>query len=103
MRVLENPKPKKRMREEFEEREKIRQESELEIQSQVVELKSISKAKRKLIVRDLVYHISPIPSMKIQFPKGVILTLNSSYFVIKFFLFPSLIFCSLSHSIISFS
>ena len=36
------------------EREKIKQESNFEIQSQVIELKIISNAKRKLIVKDLV-------------------------------------------------
>jgi len=91
-------------RKELEEREKIRQESELEIQLQVVELKSISKAKREHIVRDLVYHPSPIPSMMIKFPKGVLPSLNSSHFVIKsFVLFPSQTFCSPSHSLISYA
>ena len=91
-------------RKELEEREKIRQESEPEIQLQVVELKSISKAKRELIVRDLVYHPSPNPSMRIKFPKGVLPSLNSSHFVIKsFVLFPSQTICSPSHSLISHS
>ena len=70
----------------------------------MVELKSISKAKKELIVRDLVYHPSPIPSMRIKFPKGVLSSLNSSHFVIKsFVLFPSQTFCSPSHSLISYS
>jgi len=95
---------KENERKELQEREKLKQESELEIQSQVVELKSISKAKRKLIVRDSVYHPSPIPSMKIQFPKGVLPSLNPSHFVIKsFVLFPSQTFCSPFHSLISYS
>jgi len=90
-------------RKELEEREKIRQERELEIQLQVVELKSISKVKGELIVRDLVYHPSPIPSMRIKFTKGVLPSLNSSHFVIKsFVLFPSQTFCSPSHSLISY-
>ena len=38
-----------------------------------------------------------------QFPKGVLPSLNSSYFFIKsFFLFPSQTFCSPSHSLISY-
>ena len=54
-------------RKELEEREKIRHASELEIQSQVVELKIISKVKRELIVKDLVFNPSLIPSIKFQF------------------------------------
>jgi len=89
---------------EFEEREKIRQDSELENQSQVVELESISKEKQELSVRDLVINPSPIPFMKIQFSKGILPSLNSSYFVIKsFVLFPSQTFCSPSHFLISSS
>jgi len=68
----------------------------------MVELKSMSKDKREFIVRDLVYHPSPIPSIKTQFPKGVLPSLNSSHFFIKsFVLFPSQTFCSPSHSHIS--
>jgi len=57
------------------------------------------------MVRDLVFHPSPIPSIKSQFPKRVFPSLNSSHFVIKsFVLIPSQIFCSPSHSLIlSFS
>jgi len=89
-------------RKELEEREKIRQESELEIKSQVVELKNISKDKWEL--RDLVYNPSPLPSMKTQFSKGVLPSLNSSHFFIKsFVLFPSQIFCSPSHLLVSYS
>ena len=91
-------------RKELEEREKIKQESEHEIQSQVVELKSILKAKRELIVRDLVINPSPIPSIKSQFLKGVLQSLNSFHIFIKsFVLFPSQIFCSPTHSLISSS
>jgi len=85
---------------ESEEREKIKQESNLEIQSQVVELNIISNEKRELSATDLVINPSPIPYMKIPFPKF----LNSSHFFIKsFVLFPSQIFCSPSHSLISYS
>ena len=88
-------------RKEFEAREKIKQESELERQSKVVELKSNSNP-RELIVRDLVFNSSSIPSMKTQFSRGVIPSLNSSYFFIKsFVLLPSQTFCSPSHSLIS--
>ena len=90
-------------RKEFETREKIRQESVLEIQSQVVELKSISKEKKELSVRDLVINPSPIPYMKIPFPKGVLPSLNSSHSFIKSYLFPSQTFCSPSLSLISSS
>jgi len=91
-------------RKEFEAREKIRQEGELEIQSQVVELKSISKEKKELSVRDLVINPLPIPYMKIQFPKGFFPSLNSSHFFIKsFVLFSFQTFCSPSHSLISSS
>jgi len=91
-------------RKELEEREKIKQKSEHAIQSQVVELKSILKAKKALIVRDLVIHPSLIPSIKSQFSKGVFHSLNSSHFFIKsFVLFPSQIFYSPSHSLISSS
>jgi len=70
----------------------------------VVELTRISKAKTELGVRDLVINHSPIPYMKIPFPKGVLPSLNSSHFFIKtFVLFPSQIFCSPSHSLISSS
>jgi len=70
----------------------------------VVELEPISKEKRELIVRDLVYHHLPIPSMKSQFSKGVFPSLNTSHFFIKsFVLFPSQTFCSPSHSLISYS
>jgi len=56
------------------------------------------------MVRDLVFHSSPIPSIKSQFPKGVFPCLNSSHFFIKsFVLFPSLTFCSPSHFLISSS
>ena len=58
-------------RKDIEAREKIRQESELESQSKVVELKSISTEKRELMIKNLVFHPSPIPSIKFQFPKGV--------------------------------
>ena len=55
----------------------------------------MSKDKREFIVRDLVYHPSPIPSIKTQFPKGVLPSLNSTAFVIKSFkLFLSQTFCS---------
>jgi len=70
----------------------------------VVDLKSISNEKKDLIVRDLVYHPSPIPSMKTQFPKRVFPSLNSSHFFIKSFgLFPFQTFCFPSHSLISSS
>jgi len=70
----------------------------------VVELKSISNEKRELIVRDLVFNPSSIPSIKSQFPKGVFQSLYSSHFFIKtFVLFPSQTFCSPSHSLISSS
>jgi len=70
----------------------------------VVELKIISKAKRELIVKDLVFNPSPIPSIKFQFLKGVFPSLNSFHFFIKsFILFPSQTFCSPSHSLISSS
>ena len=70
----------------------------------MVELEPISKEKRELIVRDLVYHLLPIPSMKSQFSKGVFPSLNSSHFFINsFLLFPYQIFCSPSHSHISYS
>jgi len=86
-------------RKELEEREKIRQESELERKSQEVELKSISKDKREFVVRDLVYHLSLMPSIKTQFPEGVLPSLNSSHFFIKYFvLFLSKTFSSPSHS-----
>jgi len=69
----------------------------------VVELKSNSNP-RELIVRDLVFNPSPIPSMKTKFPKGVLPSLNSSYFFIKsFVLFPSQTFISPSYSLISYS
>jgi len=69
----------------------------------VVELKSNSSS-RELIIRDLVFNPSPIPSMKPQVPKGVLPSLHSSYFFIKsFVLFPSHTFCSPSHSLISYS
>jgi len=94
----------KNERKDLEEREKIRQESELKIQSPVVELKIISKAKRELIVKDLVINPSPIPSIKFNFSKGVLPSLNSIAFVIKSFkLFFSQTFCSPSHSLISSS
>ena len=89
-------------RKELEAKEKIRQESELERQTKVVELTSISNEKRELMVRDLVFHPSPIPSIKSQFQKGVYPCLNSSHFFIKsFVLFSSKKFCSPSHSLIS--
>ena len=44
-------------RKELEDREKIKQESNFEIQSQVVELKCISKEQKGLCVRDLVINI----------------------------------------------
>jgi len=70
----------------------------------MVELKIISKAKRELIVKDLVINLSPIPSIKFQFSKGVLPSLNSIHFIIKSFkLFFSPIFCSPSHSLISSS
>ena len=71
----------------------------------MVELKSISNEKRELIVRDLVYHPSPIPFMKTQFPKIVFPSLNSShlFFIKSFVLFPSQTFCFPSHSLISSS
>jgi len=70
----------------------------------MVELKSISNEKRELIVRDLVYHPSPIPSMKTQFPKRAFPSLNFSRFFIKsFVLFSSQTFCFPSHSLISSS
>jgi len=51
-----------------------------------------------------VYHPSPIPSMKTQFPKRVFPSLNSSQFFIKYFvLFSSQTFCFISHSLISYS
>ena len=69
----------------------------------MVELKSNSNP-RELIVRDLVLNSSPSPSMKTQFSKGVLPSLNSSHFFIKsFVLFPSQTFCSPSHSLISSS
>ena len=69
----------------------------------MVELKSISSL-RELIVKDWVYHPSPIPSMKTQFSKGILPSLNSSHFFIKsFVLFPSQPFCSPSYSLISSS
>ena len=50
------------------------------------------------------YHPSPIPSIKIQFPKGVLPSLNSSHFFIKsFVLFPSQTVSSPSHSLILYS
>jgi len=89
-------------RQDFETREKIKQESELERQSKVVELKSISNEKREVIVRNLVFNPSPIPSIKSQFSKGVLPSLNSSHFFIKsFVLFLSQTF--LSQSLISSS
>jgi len=70
----------------------------------VIELKSISKVKRELIVKDLVFNPSPIPSIKFQFSKGVLPSLNFIHFVIKSFkLFLSPTFCSPSHSLISSS
>jgi len=91
-------------RKDLAEREKIRQKSELEIQSSVVELKIVSKAKGELIVKDLVFNPSPIPSIMFQFSKGVLPSFNSIHFVIKsFVLFPYQNFCSQSHSFISSS
>jgi len=90
-------------RKKLEEREKIRQESELEIQLQVVELKIISKAKKELIVRDLVNNPSPLPSIKFQFSKEVLPSLNSTHLINSFVFFSSQNFCSPSHSLISSS
>jgi len=95
-------KAKESERNDLAEREKIRQKSELEIQSSVVELKIVSKAKGKLIVKDLVFNPSPMPSIRFQFSKEVLPSLNSIHFVIKsFVLFLSQTFCSQSHSLIS--
>jgi len=91
-------------RKDLEEREKIRHESEFQIQSPVVELKIVSKAKRELIVKDLVFNPSPIPSIKFQFSKRVLPSFNSIHFIIKSFkLFFSQPFCFPSHSLISSS
>jgi len=91
-------------RKELEEREKIKQESNLAKQSQVVELKCISKEQKELYVWDLVINSLPIPYMKIPFSKGVFPSLNSTHFFIKsFVLFCSQIFCSPSHFLISSS
>jgi len=82
----------------------MKQESNLEIQSQVVELKCISKEQKELCVRDLVINSSLIPYMKIPFSKGVFPTLNFTHFFIKsFVLFSSQNFCSPSHFLISSS
>jgi len=73
----------------------MKQESNLEIQSQVVELKCISKEQKEVCVRDLVINSSLIPYMKIRFSKGVFPPLNSTHFFIKsFVLFSSQNFCS---------
>ena len=86
------------------EREKIKQESNFEIQSQVIELKIISNAKRKLIVKDLVLKFSLVPSIQFQFSKEILTSLNSILFVSKsFVLLPSQTFCSQSLSLNSSS
>jgi len=91
-------------RKELEEREKIKQESNLAKQSQVVELKYISKERTELCVRDLVINSSPITYMKIPFSKGVFPSLTSTHFSIKsFVLFSFQTFCSPSHFFISSS
>jgi len=91
-------------RKELAEREKIKQESNLAKQSQVVELKCISKEQTELCVRDLVINSSPIPYMKIPFSKGVFPSLTSTHFSIKsFVLFSFQKFCSPSHFFISSS
>jgi len=87
-------------RKEYQEREKLRQEQEFERQSKVVEFKRNSKAKREIRIRELVFHPSTLPSMKTQFPKGVIPSLNSSFSIPSFVLFPSQPFFHPSHSII---
>ena len=70
----------------------------------MVELKIVSKAKREVIVKDLVFNPSPIPSIKFQFSKKVLPSSNSIHFIIKSFkLFFSQPFCSPSHSLISSS
>ena len=70
----------------------------------MVELNIISNAKRELIVKDLVFNLSLIPSIKFQFSKEVLTSLNSIHFVIKsFVLFSSQNFCSTSHFLISSS
>ena len=61
---LKEKKKRENERKDLEEREKITQESNLEKQSQVVELKIISNAKRDLIVKDLVLNLSLIPSIR---------------------------------------
>ena len=82
-------------RKELEEREKIKQEGNFAKQSQVVELKCISKEQKELYVRDLMINSSPIPYIKIPFSKGVFPPLNSTHFFIKsFVLFSSRNFCS---------
>ena len=68
------------------------------------ELKTISNAKRDLIVKDLVLNLLPIPSIRFQFSNEVLPSLNSIHFDIKsFVLFLSQPFCSQSHSLISSS
>jgi len=82
----------------------MKQESNLEIQSQVVELKCISKEQKELCVRDLVINSSLILNMKIPFSKGVFPSLTSTHFFIKsFVLFSFQNFCSPSHFFISSS
>ena len=98
---LRKEKEKKELKD-LEEREEITQESNLEIQSQVVELKIISNAKKDLIVKDLVLNLSLIPSLRFQFSNEALPSLNSIHFDIKcFVLFLSQLFCSQSHSLIS--
>jgi len=89
-------------RKELQEIEKIKQESNLEIQSQVVELKIISNAKRELIVKDLVLNFSLIPSIQFQLSKEVLTSLTFIHFVSKsFVLFSTQTFCSQFHFLIS--
>jgi len=66
------------MREKNLKKEKLRQEQEFESQSKVVEFKRNLKAKREIMIREVVFHPSTLPSMKTQFPKGVIPSLISS-------------------------
>jgi len=60
---LKEKKKRENERKDLEEREKITQESNLEIQSQVVKLKIISNAKRDLNVKDLVLNLSLLYSL----------------------------------------
>jgi len=83
-------------RKEYEEREKIRQEKEFERKSQVVEFKRNALVQREIVVKEVVFHPSTLPSMNTQFPKGVIPSVNSSSFsIISFVLFSSQPFYSL--------